>query len=221
MLASLRELLRHANARCRNASAGMTYAVTPMSTKFQTGAPRPPIIALAGFMAVGKSTVGRALASLLRWRFIDLDRHIERRSKLRIHEIFAVRGEPGFRRIELETLHLALQRASIPTVIALGGGTFVQPRNAALLRRYGAHVIFLELPPDHLLQRCRVAAKRAPQNPRPLAADAEGFLALHAKRLPLYRKAELTVNTHGKTPRQVAQEIAAALDLISIAERNV
>jgi shikimate kinase len=181
----------------------------------------PPMVALAGFMAVGKSTVGRALASQLRWRFIDLDQHIERRSKLRVHEIFAMRGEAGFRRLETGSLRAVLERRSVPTVIALGGGTFVQPKNAELLRNYGVRVVFLELPLGQLLQRCRAATERCLPNSRPLASAPEALCALYAKRLPLYRKAELMVSTHGKTARQVSEEIAAALNLLPAGKRNV
>jgi shikimate kinase len=171
------------------------------------------IVALTGFMAAGKSTVGRVLASNLRWRFFDLDCEIECRSKLRIHELFATHGEPHFRRIEADALRSILEQASAPTVIALGGGTFIEPQNADLLHTHGAHVVFLELAAEELLRRCQAVSERSAQNPRPLAADAEAFCALHAQRLPHYRKAELIVNTEGKAAEQVAREIVAALHL--------
>jgi shikimate kinase len=174
------------------------------------------IVALTGFMAAGKSTVARVLGSLLRWRVVDLDCEIECRSHLRIHEIFAVYGESRFRQIEADALRSVLERACTPTVIALGGGTFVQPQNAELLRRQGARVVFLELAVEELLQRCRAAADRSPQNPRPLADDAEAFCTLYAQRLPSYRKAELIVNTAGKGAEQVAREIAGALHLARV-----
>jgi len=98
-------------------------------------------------------------------------------------------------------------------VIALGGGTFVQPDNADLLITHGAHVVFLELEVDELLARCRCARERSPQNPRPLADDAQGFCSLYERRLPSYRKAGLTVHTRGKSAEQVAREIVDALHL--------
>lgn len=171
------------------------------------------IVALTGFMAAGKSTVGRVLASILRWRFFDLDCEIECRTKLRIHELFATHGEPHFRQIEADALRSILEQASAPTIIALGGGTFIESQNADLLHSCGAHVVFLDLPVEELLRRCQAASERSAQNPRPLADDAEAFCALHAQRLPHYRKAELVINTQGKAAGQVAQEIVAALDL--------
>jgi shikimate kinase len=172
-----------------------------------------PIVALCGFMAAGKSTVGRTLASVLRWRFIDLDCEVECRSRMHVHEIFALHGEPHFREIEADALQRVLQQAETPTVIALGGGTFVQPKNAETLFRHGARVVFLELNVEQLLQRCRNAGQRSAENPRPLAADAEAFYALYEQRVPHYRKAELTVNTEGKSADQVAREIMIALRL--------
>ncbi len=174
---------------------------------------RPPIVALTGFMAAGKSTVGRALENLLGWNFYDLDYEIECREKLRIREIFERHGEPYFRRQEAAALRTVLESASAPTVIALGGGTFVQPENAELLRRHRARVVFLEVAVEQLLHRCRAASARCPDNPRPLAEDADAFYALYAQRLPSYRKAELTVSTASKTAEQVARQIAAALRL--------
>jgi shikimate kinase len=170
-------------------------------------------VALTGFMAVGKSTIGRVLACLLHWRFVDLDCEIERRTSHTIRDIFTQRGEPYFRQLENETLHAVLTAANNPMVIALGGGTYVQPENSALLRKHGVRVVFLELELETLLQRCRALDNRPEQNPRPLAVDEAAFCTLYAQRLPVYRQAELTVAAHGKTADQVAQEIATALDL--------
>src|SRR5271165_1175543 len=114
-----------------------------MSKRPQPDRPNPtPILALTGFMAVGKSTVGRILGSLVHWSFLDLDCEIESRSRLHIHEIFAAQGEQRFREIEADVLQTILDHASTPTVIALGGGTFVQSENAELLITHGAHVVF-------------------------------------------------------------------------------
>jgi shikimate kinase len=184
---------------------------SPLPSK--SSLPAPPVVALTGFMAVGKSTIGRALASLLHWRFVDLDCEIEARSHLAIREIFVQRGETEFRRLESEALHSVLTTAKTPIVIALGGGTFVQPLNSSVLRDCGAYVVFLELEIETLLQRCRTLSDRSEQNPRPLAADEAAFCALYAERLPLYRQADITVVARGKNEDQVAGEIASALGL--------
>ena len=164
-------------------------------------------------MGAGKTTVGRSLANLLRWSFFDLDHEIELRQKLLVHEIFRLRGESGFREIETDTLRWVLQQASGPTVIALGGGTFVQSANAELLRSRGARVVFLETEIEELFQRCQAANQHLPPNPRPLAATPEAFRLLYAQRLPFYRTADLTVSATGKTVEELAQEIVLSLHL--------
>jgi shikimate kinase len=175
-----------------------------------------PVVALTGFMAVGKSTIGCELACLLRWRSVDLDCEIHRSAGMRVQEIFAQHGEEQFRRLESDTLRSVLGAAGTPTVIALGGGTFVQQQNAVLLRERGARIVFLELDVQKLFQRCRDAADESQQNPRPLARDEAAFATLYEQRLPFYRQAELTVSTHGKNAQQVAREIAATLGLSPI-----
>ena len=164
-------------------------------------------------MGAGKTTVGRSLANLLRWSFFDLDHEIELRQKLLVHEIFRLRGESGFREIEADTLRWVLQQASGPTVIALGGGTFVQSANAELLRSRGARVVFLETEIEELFQRCQAANQHLPPNPRPLAATPEAFRLLYAQRLPFYRTADLTVSATDKTVEELAQEIVLSLHL--------
>jgi len=172
----------------------------------------PRIVALTGFMGAGKTSVGRELAALLGWGFCDLDQEIELQQKLPIREIFQLHGELRFREIEAETLRATLEQASAPTVIALGGGTFIQDRNAELLRRCGAHVVFLETPMKQLLRRCRVATQSSAENLRPLAADPDAFRELYAQRLPHYRAAQITVRTRGKTIEDIARAIASSLE---------
>jgi shikimate kinase len=169
------------------------------------------MVALTGYMGTGKTTVGRSLATLLRWSFFDLDYEIELGQKRLVRELFQLHGEACFREIETDTLRSVLQRATEPTVIALGGGTFVQPANTELLRNRGVQVVFLETALEELQQRCQAADQYVPQNPRPLAGTPETFRALYAQRLPYYRKADLTVKTEGKTVEELAQEILSSL----------
>jgi shikimate kinase len=189
----------------------MTRLFTPSQAGQQAFSPR--IVALTGFMGAGKTKVGRALAGLLRWSFVDLDEEIELRQKMPIREIFQGQGEPHFREIEAETLRRMLERVSAPTVIALGGGTFIQTCNADLLRDSGARVVFLETPIEEMLERCRSGTHASPENLRPLAADPDAFRALYAQRLPQYRNADLTLGTAGRTAEENARRIAESLRL--------
>src|SRR5207244_7135559 len=90
-------------------------------------------IYLVGFMGSGKSTVGRRLAKKLGWKFIDLDEEIECSERRAVADIFRAAGELHFRQLE----RLALQRLSASpstekSIIALGGGAFLDPENRTI-----------------------------------------------------------------------------------------
>ncbi|PYX66736.1 MAG: hypothetical protein DMG74_02980 [Acidobacteria bacterium] len=91
---------------------------------------------LVGFMGSGKSSVGRALSRRLNWRFEDLDERVQARENRAIADIFRDSGELVFRQAEHAALLelLAEVKASTPVVAALGGGAFIQPENAELLK---------------------------------------------------------------------------------------
>ena len=74
-------------------------------------------------MGVGKSTIGRKLSEKLKLKFIDIDQFIEKREKSKISEIFKVKGETYFRKIEKKITLEILKEQQI--VIALGGGSFL------------------------------------------------------------------------------------------------
>jgi|HubBroStandDraft_6_1064221.scaffolds.fasta_scaffold1099715_1 shikimate kinase len=167
-------------------------------------------------MGAGKSSVGRALASLLHWSFVDLDHEIELRQQQRIRDLFQSQGEAGFRDIEKTTLEEIIGQLSSATVIALGGGTFVQKPNVGLLRACGAQVVFLEAPVELMMQRCQVGTQLPNDNHRPLASDPDAFQALYDLRLPHYRGADLTVIANNLTFDEQAQEIASRLNLVPV-----
>jgi shikimate kinase len=166
-------------------------------------------------MGSGKTSTGRALAELLGWEFVDLDEEIERCEQMPIRQLFGERGEVEFRAIEHTILSDCLARVSNPTVLALGGGAYVQSGNVALLSARAAQTVFLETPLEEMLMRCGVEDVPDPTNPRPLAADSGEFRRLYEQRLTSYRAAHLTIDTFGKTVEIVASEIAEALKLFT------
>ena len=168
--------------------------------------PHQRAVFLVGFMGAGKTTVGRALAKQLGWRFIDLDEQIEKVAGRSIANIFKASGEAEFRRLEAETLGELLRqlRKGSPAVVALGGGAFVERDNAEKLREADVPVIFLDAPLGELLQRCQEQQEQS----RPLLArDPDALTVLYAERRPLYLGAETTVQTSGKTVAEVADEV--------------
>jgi shikimate kinase len=162
-----------------------------------------PGIYLVGFMASGKSTVGRHLAHRLGWNFFDTDAEIESAERMTIAEIFEQRGEPEFRRIERDILrqHVRWIERGRPAVLALGGGAFVEEANRELLRDRGI-ALWLDCP-FHVVQR-RVAAHHVV---RPLARDPEKFEALWNSRRPFYELADARIPVECDEPETTVDAI--------------
>jgi shikimate kinase len=106
-------------------------------------------IALIGYMGSGKTTVGRALAKELQLPFYDLDWYIESRMRKKVSQIFAERGEDGFRQIERNMLHEVAEFEDV--VISCGGGTPCFFDNMDYLNSQ-AQVVYLKATPEVLLK---------------------------------------------------------------------
>ena len=158
-------------------------------------------IALTGFMAVGKSAVGRTLARRLKRRFVDLDKVIEKTEGMKVHDIFAQKGEAYFR--EREKLALAEVLKHENQVIATGGGAIIDEENLRLLRDQ-ALLICLTASPDALLKRVGSGSQR------PLLKDADRksrIDELLRLRQEKYAQAHLCIDTTDLTISQVAEII--------------
>jgi shikimate kinase len=160
-------------------------------------------------MGAGKSTVGRALSRRLGLPFEDLDDRIQQREGKTIEQIFRESGEIEFRKAETAALRELLgELGSSLRVVALGGGTFVEPGNAALIEEAEARSVFLDAPVEELLRRC-VEEKTE----RPLRQNPEQFRVLYEKRRRSYMKAAVRIETGGKDVDTVAAEVACSLGL--------
>lgn len=159
------------------------------------------LIALIGFMASGKTTVGRLLAESLGCPFLDLDEVIVRKAGRSIPAIFEADGEAGFRKLEKQALEQTVSKyAENTAVLALGGGTVTVPGAVKLLQEKTT-CIYLQASLEAIQARLS-----ADTTARPLAGDllAERLAA----REPLYRQAaHVTVDTDGLTPEQITDEI--------------
>ena len=160
-------------------------------------------------MGAGKTTVGAALARQLKWSFIDLDDIIVAKVGLTVPEIFREHGETGFREHETEALrHVIDERlASEPTVVALGGGAFVQACNLDLIRASGQPTVFLDANIQELRKRCA-----AELGTRPLFRDENQFRQLYESRRRGYMEAGLRVDTAGKAVDEIVNEVLSRLD---------
>lgn len=153
-------------------------------------------------MGCGKSTVGRALAEELGWRFVDLDEDIEKQQGSSIAEIFDTRGEPAFRMIETAALRNMVRAIECgrPHVVALGGGAFLQEQNQELVNAKGIS-IWLDAPLETIEKRL------AGQNHRPLARDSQKFRALFDARKEGYARAEYRVDASSQDFADIVREI--------------
>jgi shikimate kinase len=154
-------------------------------------------VALAGMMGSGKSTVATWLGRLLRRPVVRLDEMIVRAARKPIPAIFAEDGEQAFRALE----RLAVAALPPGVVADLGGGAFCDPASAARLLETG-RVVFLDV------SAAEAARRIGAGDGRPLADRWEELLA---RRLPLYRRAHLTVDVSALTPEAVARRIVGAM----------
>lgn len=163
---------------------------------------RTPGLFLVGFMASGKSTVGRALAEEIGWPFVDIDAEIEQQQGQSISQLFSERGEAIFREIETETIrrHIAQIRSGHPGVVALGGGAFVQAQNWSLISENGV-TIWLDCPFEILCQRLGA------DTTRPLAANRDKLAELFQHRRPLYSRADYRVEIRSAEISDVVESI--------------
>jgi shikimate kinase len=164
------------------------------------------LIAITGFMAAGKTTVGRALAKILGGKFVDLDELISARQNRSINQLIQSDGEDRFRQLETETLSEVLAAAD-DVVLALGGGTWAREVNRQLLSEHNARVVWLDAPFELCWQRIPIG-----DNGRPLAPSREVAAKLYEARLPVYALAELRLAVaEGQRAEEGATEIAALL----------
>lgn len=155
---------------------------------------------LVGLMGAGKTTVGKALARRLAYRFVDVDQEIEARTGVSVPTIFEIEGEEGFRRREAQVI--ADLAGVNGHVVATGGGAVLQPENRRNLQASG-FVIYLNVPLATLYERTRHDKKR----PLLQVSDPRQKLReLYAQRDPLYREiANLIISGSRITVQSVLQ----------------
>ena len=158
-------------------------------------------ILLTGFMCAGKTTIGRKLAKLLEYNFIDTDMEIEEDQGCSVEDIFKYGGEECFRDVETKILEKLKNVKN--SVIATGGGVILREYNQGILKQIGRQV-YLKVPKKELLQRLKKVKNR------PLIKNKDTEIALEEMfkdRSLLYEKAECIIETGRQTPQQIASEI--------------
>jgi shikimate kinase len=153
-------------------------------------------------MAAGKSSVARAVAGRLGWQAEDIDELIEAREQRTVAEIFAWDGEPYFRIVEREILRLVLPLRR--TVVATGGGTFVEQANRTAINLDGVS-IWLDVPLDVILARV------PPDGRRPLATDPGRIRSLYETRRAAYAQAHHRIDAADASVPEVTEQILDVL----------
>ncbi|MEJ5976089.1 shikimate kinase [Novosphingobium sp. PS1R-30] len=169
-------------------------------------------VVLVGMMGVGKSSVGKRLATLFHWPFVDADDEIERAAQMSIPEIFATHGEAYFRDGERRVIARLIQQegpngSGARRVIATGGGAFVNPETRSLILER-AIAVWLDSDIDTLIERT------ARKDNRPLLQQGdprETLTRLRDERREAYAQAPIHVvsgsGPHGRTIAKVLQGI--------------
>jgi len=163
-------------------------------------------IILTGFMASGKTTIGRLLAGRLGYEFVDTDHLIEDRCDQTIAEIFREKGETAFRTMEADVARELGDKEGL--VIATGGGLVLYPANVAALRIQGRIFCLVATPEVIMARASRDASVRpllAGPNPK------ERIMELMKDRAKTYM-GFTQVETTGKTPDEVVGILLAHLD---------
>jgi XRE family aerobic/anaerobic benzoate catabolism transcriptional regulator len=150
-------------------------------------------IALVGLRGAGKSTLGRLLAERIGWRFVELNKEVERGNGLSVAEIIAIYGQDGFRRMEQASLRALLARQE-PIVLATGGGIVSEPLTYDLVLS-SFYTVWIKAEPEEHMARVRGQGDL-----RPMADDRSAMIELRTilkSREPLYGRAAALVDTAG------------------------
>ncbi|NLZ93223.1 MAG: shikimate kinase [Firmicutes bacterium] len=158
-------------------------------------------IVLVGFMGTGKTVVSKLLAAALKRKLFDTDDLIVLRENMPITDIFSLKGEAYFRKLESEIVQEVSRQSGL--IIATGGGVVLNPQNVAVLQKSG-FLVWLDASIEALRQRL------ANDKSRPLLSKEGSLSALYQQRKDYYRRAaHVRIDTTGKSPAVVADEILA------------
>ncbi len=167
-------------------------------------------LVLTGFMASGKSAVGRVLAARLGCRFVDSDHEIAARAGKSIAQIFDDHGEAAFRRLEREVI-ASLAAAPEPSVIATGGGALVDDANFRALSEV-ATVVCLWARPEVIARRVSASNVVRPKLAQGNFPLERRIVQLMEERKAAYARASITIDTSDLTVSAVADQVLRALE---------
>lgn len=172
-------------------------------------------IFLTGYMGAGKTTLGKAFARKLNLPFVDLDWYMEERFHKTVSELFAERGEAGFRELEKNMLHEVGAFENV--VISTGGGAPCFFDNMDFMNRNGK-TVFLNVHPDVLFRRLRMAKQQRPILQNKQDDELKEFIvSALEKRAPFYRQAQYVFNADELEDRfQIEKSVEKLRELLKL-----
>ena len=166
-------------------------------------------IALVGYRAAGKSTLGRLVAERLGWSYKDIDRGIEAESGKTLKNLYEEVGEEPYRRIETEVVE-EMCREDL-CVISFGAGSVIKRRNQELAQR-DSLVVFLEVPVEELWRRIEGDPQSGDNRPRLSRGGIGEVEEMLALREPAYRACADLVLDGTRSPKELVGEVIAAYE---------
>jgi shikimate kinase len=164
-------------------------------------------IILLGYMGCGKSTIANKLSKITQIPFVDLDKRIEEKMNLTINQIFEVKGEIYFRKLE-HNVFIELLNSPEKIIIGLGGGTPCYANNHELLKDDNAISIYLKASIETLYDRLVLNKSKRPLIADKNEAEMKEFIAKHLfDRSFYYNQAQYKVIVDGKTIDQTVADI--------------
>ena len=169
-------------------------------------------ICLIGLRGAGKSTLGRLLSESLDVAFMELNADIEEQSGMPVEEVMALYGQEGYRRLERQALERIVSKTDC-VVLAVAGGIVAEPETFNFLLRH-FHAIWLKATPEEHMSRVRAQGDNRPMAGNPKAM--EELNSILESRVALYRRAEATVNTSGRTLSECRAELVRTVRQLGI-----
>ena len=193
----------------RLSAAQITEARALLIDHFEgkTSAHRNERIVFVGLRGAGKSTLGQLLAERLQVPFLELDRVVEQENGMSLGEMFEMFGQEAFRRSERTALEATLSKYPA-FVMATGGGIVAEPSTYELLLTFCLTVWVRASPEEHMQRVIKQGDLRPMANSVGAMDDLQAILR---SREPLYAKADIVLDTAGKTARQSLDELQALL----------
>lgn len=168
-------------------------------------------IVLIGYMASGKSTIGKILAKELNLSFIDLDHYISDREQMSIPEIFTQKGEIYFRKIETKYLLEVLEKEQ-EFILSLGGGTPCYGNNMEIILNSDAASVYLKASIPTITERIRTGKRKRPLVAHLSNEELPEFIGKHLfERQFYYLQSNHSIAVDGKQKYEIVNDLLKAL----------